>query len=67
MKKDRPYEIQQGEGGLFVSAGDEPIDSPVVGLRMTKSMYSKVEALAGRKKADWIRQAIAEKLERDAE
>ncbi|WP_375512757.1 hypothetical protein [uncultured Nostoc sp.] len=66
MKRDKPYEIQQGEGGLFVSAGDEPIDSPVTTLRMTKSMYERLIAVAGKEKASWIRQAIAEKLERDA-
>ncbi|MBO3463857.1 hypothetical protein G7B40_037895 [Aetokthonos hydrillicola Thurmond2011] len=67
MKRNKPYEVQQGEGGLFVPAGDEPIDSPAVALRMTKSMYDKVVAIAGKEKASWIREAIAEKLERDAQ
>ncbi|GBE95728.1 hypothetical protein [Nostoc cycadae] len=65
MKRDKPYKVKQGEGGLFVPAGDEPIDSPVVTLRMPTSLYEKVVATAGKEKAAWIRQAIREKLERD--
>lgn len=67
LKKNRPYKVRQGENGNFISAGSEPIDSPVVGLRMTSAMYAQLEAIAGKKKAQWIRDAIAEKLERDLE
>ena len=64
MKRTKPYEVKQGDGGIFVSQGSEPIDSQPVSLRMTKSMYKSVEAAAGDKKnmAEWIRQAIKEKL-----
>ena len=65
MKRDKPYKVQQGEGGLFVSAGDEPIDSPAITLRMPKSMYEQLIAIAGKEKASWIREAVAEKLQRD--
>jgi hypothetical protein len=66
MRRSKPYEIQQNEGGLFAPSGDEPIDSPNVQLRMPKSLYEKFIAAAGDKKAAWIRQAIREKLERDS-
>jgi len=66
MKRDKPYEVQQGDGGLFVASGDEPIDSPAIALRMPKSMHERLIAVAGKEKASWIREAIAEKLERDA-
>jgi hypothetical protein len=65
MKRDKSYEVKQGDGGLFVSAGDEPIDSPAISLRMTQSMYEQLIAVAGKSKAKWIREAIAEKLERE--
>jgi hypothetical protein len=65
-RRQKPYEIQQGEGGLFVPSNEEPIDSPNVQLRMPKSLYEKFIAAAGDKKAAWIRQAIREKLERDS-
>lgn len=66
MKRDKPYEIQQGESGLFVPAGDEPIDSPNVQFRMPKSLYEKFIAVAGDQKAAWVRQAVREKLQRDS-
>ncbi|GJD15203.1 hypothetical protein RIVM261_001590 [Rivularia sp. IAM M-261] len=64
MKRKKPYEIKQGNNGIFVASGLEPIDSQPVSLRMTQSMYKSVEAAAGSKKqmAEWIRQAIADKL-----
>ncbi|MHC5674218.1 hypothetical protein [Nostoc sp.] len=65
MKREKPYEVQQGEGGLFLPSGEEPIDSPNVQVRMPGSLYQKFVAAAGDKKAAWIRQAIAEKLERE--
>lgn len=65
-RREKPYEVQQGENGLFAPSGDEPIDSPNVQLRMPKSLYEKFIAAAGNEKAAWIRQAIKEKLERDA-
>ena len=67
IKKNKPYDVRQGENGNFISAGEEAIDSPVVGLRMTSKMYAELEEVAGKKKAQWIREAIAEKLERDLE
>lgn len=66
MRRSKPYEIQQGEAGLFLPSGEEPIDSPNVQLRMPKSLYEKFITAAGDKKAAWIRQAIAEKLDRDS-
>jgi hypothetical protein len=65
VKKNKPYDVRQGEDGNFIAAGEEAIDSPVVGLRMTSQMYAKLEAIAGKKKAQWIREAIAEKLKRE--
>lgn len=64
-KRNQPYKVRQGLGGKFTTAGNEPIDSPAVSLRMPISLYEKLTALAGDKKAAWIRQAIIEKLERD--
>ncbi|OCQ92247.1 hypothetical protein BCD64_00065 [Nostoc sp. MBR 210] len=67
MKKSKPYEVKQDQTGQFVAAGDEPIDSPVIGLRMPQALYDKVIAASGgdKYKSVWIRQAIREKLERD--
>jgi hypothetical protein len=67
-KKTRPYELKQGDGGLFVSDGSEPIDSPVIGLRLPKSEYDKLLAMTGGgpSRLAWIRQAIAEKLQRES-
>ncbi|MBC1237569.1 hypothetical protein [Nostoc sp. 2RC] len=66
MKKPKPYQVNQDDSsGKFLATGDEPIDSPVIGLRMPKALYDKVVAIAGKDKSVWIRQAIREKLERD--
>lgn len=64
MKRAKPYEVRQGNDGIFVALGSEPIDSQPVSLRMTQSMYKSVESAAGSRKqmAEWIRQAIVEKL-----
>ncbi len=64
-KRKKPYEVKQGEGGVFLASGSEAIDSPPVALRMPKSMYEKVESTAGgrSKMAAWIRDAIAAKLQ----
>jgi hypothetical protein len=66
MKREKPYEVKQGEDGLFVASGEEPIDSPNVQLRMPMSMYNKLNEVALKNRAEWIRQAIAEKLERES-
>ncbi len=66
MNREKYYKVRQGEGGLFIPAGNEPIDSPNVQLRMPMSLYNSLKEACGGKFAPWIREAIAEKLERDA-
>lgn len=64
MKRPKPYEVVLGRDGKFESSGSEPIDSPVISLRMTKALYAELEEVTGKQKAAFVREAIAEKLER---
>jgi hypothetical protein len=65
IKRDKPYEIKQGDDGLFVPAGSEPNNSPNVQLRMSMSLYEALKKASDGKFAPWIREAIAEKLQRE--
>lgn len=71
MKLKKPsiktYDVINGEGGLFTILNDEPLDSPVISLRLTQSVYEKLlnSLCDGEKKTDWIRQAIAQRLDRE--
>lgn len=50
------------EFGRFDTLHDEPLSKRQIGLRLPESQFETVKALG----VDWIREAIAEKLERDA-
>ncbi len=65
--REKPYEVHQGKGGLFVPTGDEPMNSPNVQLRMPMSLYLKLKEVSGGKFGPWIREAIKEKLERNGQ
>lgn len=64
LKKAKPYEAKHSADGKFESSGSEPIDSPVISLRMTKALYAELEEVTGKQKAAFVREAIAEKLKR---
>jgi hypothetical protein len=60
------YQVKNGDLGLFTVIGDEPIDSPLVGVRLPMSLYNRLtQTVEGKSKSEWLRQAIAEKLERE--
>ena len=62
----KPYDVKNGDGGMFTTVNEQPLDSPVIGVRLPASIYARFVASVGtKKKADWIREAIAEKLERE--
>jgi hypothetical protein len=59
------YPVKNGDLGLFTVVGDEPIDSPLVGVRLPMSLYNRLQAAVGKSKSEWLREAIAEKLQRE--
>jgi hypothetical protein len=65
IKRNKPYEIKQGDNGLFIPSGSEPNNSPNVQLRMSSSLYEALKEASQGKFAPWIREAIAEKLQRE--
>lgn len=52
-------------GGYFKTAGAEPLSENAMAVRLPVSMDSQVRQLAGDHLSEWLRQAIAEKLERE--
>lgn len=62
----KPYDIKNGDLGLFTVVNEEPIDSPLVGVRLPMSLYNRLnESIKGKNKSIWLREAIAEKLQRE--
>jgi hypothetical protein len=60
------YQVKNGDLGLFTVVGDEPIDSPLVGVRLPMSLYNWLQkTIEGKSKSQWLREAIAEKLQRE--
>ena len=51
--------------GYFPVAGAEPVAKKMIGLRLPASMDAVVREVAGDDLTSWIREAIAEKLERE--
>lgn len=52
--------------GKFRSLNPEPLGKKIVGIRLSPSMEAEVRQIAGDDLSQWIRQAIAEKLAREA-
>jgi len=51
--------------GYFKTAGAEPLSKHALGVRLPESMEFQVRQLAGDDLSQWLREAIAEKLERE--
>lgn len=49
----------------FKQAGREPLSRKAIGVRLPVSIDTALRELAGDELSEWIRQAIAEKLERE--
>lgn len=58
------YERQERAKGKFVTANPE-VASAKLTVRVTPSLRSQVEAIAGNHVAEWLRAAILEKLDRE--
>jgi hypothetical protein len=52
--------------GNFKSPNPEPLAKRVIGVRLPMSVDARVRQLAGDELAEWVRQAIAEKLARES-
>ena len=63
-RTQRNYEYKRDpESKVFTTDRDEIIDSPVIGLRLPRSLYDIISSKKNRQ--EWIREAIAEKIERE--
>lgn len=49
----------------FKQIGKEPLDKKSIGLRLPVGVEATVRELSGGQLSEWIREAIAEKLERE--
>lgn len=58
------YETQRRIEGKFVSSNPESAVTKLT-VRVTPSLRREVEQVAGSKVADWLRQAIIEKLNKE--
>jgi hypothetical protein len=64
-QRDKSYQSQpRTEQGKFGTDRSEPLADKILGVRLTQRQYEEVTAIAN--KADWIREAIAEKLARES-
>jgi hypothetical protein len=57
--------VRDKKTGKFCVPWPEPISKRQIGVRLPESMDSAVRELAGDDLSNWVRQAIAEKLERE--
>lgn len=63
-RTQRNYDYKRDpETKAFVTDKEEVIDSPVIGLRLPRSLYDQISSK--KNKQDWIREAILEKLQRE--
>ncbi len=56
---------QDRKTGKFCSPNPEPLGKKIVGVRLPESMEAQLRQVGGKDLSGWIREAIAEKLERD--
>lgn len=57
--------LQDKNTGKFCSPNPEPLGKKIVGVRLPESVEAQLRALSGGDLSGFIRQAIAEKLERE--
>lgn len=58
-------QLHHDENGKFCSPHSEPLAKKVIGVRLPVTMDALVREVAGEDLSNWIRNAIAEKLERE--
>jgi hypothetical protein len=64
MVNDNSMRKRDTQSGKFVT-DQEPVVSKPISVRLPPSLEAELRAVAGDAVAPWIREAIAEKLERD--
>lgn len=57
--------VQHDENGKFCSPNPEPLGKKIVGVRLPASIEAQLRSINGKDLSAFIREAIAEKLERD--
>ncbi|MGL4502116.1 MAG: hypothetical protein ACRCU2_23830 [Planktothrix sp.] len=63
-QRDKSYQSQpRTERGTFGTDRLEPLAEKILGVRLTQRQYEEVAAIDN--KADWIREAVEEKLARE--
>lgn len=58
------YKNQKRSQGKFATDNPEPTSAKLT-VRMTPTLRARIEAAAGNKVADWVREAIIEKLNKE--
>lgn len=59
--------VRDKRTGKFRLVESEPISKKQIGVRLPLSMEEKLRQIAGKDMSAWVREAIAEKLERDTQ
>ena len=57
--------VRDERTGKFRLVESEPISKKQIGVRLPLSMEEKLRQIAGKDMSAWVREAIAEKLERE--
>ncbi len=57
--------VRDERTGKFCLVASEPISKKQIGVRLPVSMEEKLRQIAGKDMSAWVREAIAEKLERE--